>query len=198
MKIENLKFVSVQDRTVYRLLHYLTTKINNTYDYTMDPKKQDLNPELKQVYDRVMNTKVAAQGNAPSEQTAPGTPPPPSVAPNPQNPLGAAPGSTSPQTSQENTPQSPPGASPMQGSAQAPVQGTPQNQFLSSAPPRPVAGGTGSFVFTGNKVITPQGGAQAQKTGGGKGLFSSKIILLLVLILIAVWGVLWAKIFALF
>lgn len=41
----------------------------------MDPKKQELTPELKQIYDRVMNTQVKP---SPAPQQAPtATPPPP-------------------------------------------------------------------------------------------------------------------------
>jgi hypothetical protein len=36
----------------------------------MDPKKQDLNPELKEIYNRVMNTQIKPPANPPVQQAA--------------------------------------------------------------------------------------------------------------------------------
>lgn len=124
----------------------------------MDPKKQDLNPELKQIYDRVMNTQV------------------PNKPVNPPAPQAAAP------TPVEQTPPVP--AQP----AMPQPQPTPQ----------PISGAK-SFVFTGNKIITPQGANQnaTQTTSTKKGIPGSLIAVLIVILVIA-WGALWAKIFGLF
>ncbi len=129
----------------------------------MDPKKQDLNPELKQIYDRVMNTQVP---NKPS-----GTEPLQNVTPTP-----------SPQPS-ISTPQGPTQAAPL----------PPQ-----PAAPQPISEPK-SFVFTGNKVITPQDGGQGTtQTAGTKKGIPGILIGVLVVILVIAWGALWAKIFGLF
>ena len=131
----------------------------------MDPKKQALTPELKQIYDRVMNTQVAGKtpaGPSPTPTTnIPNTPPPEA-------------------SGQPNTaPLSNPAA------AQTGVVPEPAAQpFLSSVPPRPVAD-TKQFVFTGKKIETPNasmGGAQVQVNGSKK--LSGKIIAVLVGVLI--------------
>lgn len=49
----------------------------------MDPKKQELNPELKEIYERVMNTQVKTPASSP-----PVTPPP---AQNPSAPTAVSP-----------------------------------------------------------------------------------------------------------
>lgn len=125
----------------------------------MDPKKQDLNPELKQIYDRVMNTQVAKSTASPQSQT------PIISQPTVAQPVTVAPPQTSPPT---------------------------------QAVPQPISEPK-AFVFTGNKIITPQGEAHlgTQTTASKKGL-SGSIITILVVILVIAWGALWAKIFGLF
>ena len=119
----------------------------------MDPKKSELNPELKEIYERVMNTQVKDESQPqstppPQQQT---TPPPPPAAPQPPNPA--------PQT---------------------PVTST-------------------NFVFTGNKVTTPEPMhiSQPQAHSGPAKKMSGSIIAILVVILIVVWGLFWAKLFGL-
>ncbi|HVZ11733.1 MAG TPA: hypothetical protein VG965_01765 [Patescibacteria group bacterium] len=167
----------------------------------MDPKNKALTPELKQIYDRVMNTQVNPnQGANPPTQSAPSTPvaPPAQGAQGTPNMQPTAPNAQTP--TMPSTP--PPAATPPQmGSIgtppPAPVTNPPTQptSVLSSAQPRQVPN-SGSFVFNGNKVITPQGGKSA--AGAQKGSIPKAVIIALVVIVIAAWGGLWAKIFGLF
>lgn len=149
----------------------------------MDPKKQDLTPELKQIYERVMNTQVQKLAPSPPSTTPGTTPPAATSAPvsSPQPPIPNMPAGT-PQAAQP--PQAP--TTPQQGG------------FLSSVPPRPLTD-TQSFAFTGNKVTTQpasQGHPQKGIVEGKK--ISTPIIALLVVVLITAWGLFWAKFFGLF
>ena len=136
----------------------------------MDPKKQDLNPELKQIYDRVMNTQVAKPSGA--EPLRGGAP---TASPQPQTPTIPQPTVAQPVTAPP--PQTPP-----------PPQAAPQ----------PISEPK-DFVFTGNKIISPQGEihADTHAADSKKGL-SGSIIAVLVVILVIAWGAFWAKIFGLF
>lgn len=134
----------------------------------MDQKKQDLNPELKQIYERVMNTQVS-KPETPIAGSA--TPPPP-----------ATPDAASAQTAPPPPQPNPTGA-----------------PFISNAAPKPITENK-TFVFTGNKIVTPQNQPHAPAntaTPAKKGV-TGPIIGVLVVILVVVWGVFWAKIFALF
>ena len=126
----------------------------------MDPKKQDLNPELKQIYDRVMNTQAP---NAP-------------VTPLPSREAGS----------------SFAGQVPFQP---APAQAIPQP--AQPAAPQPISEPK-AFVFTGNKIMTPQGETHTSNVITSKKGLSGSIIAVLVVILVIAWGALWAKIFGLF
>ena len=145
----------------------------------MDPKNQNLTPELKQIYDRVMNTEVqkagAPQGSAPQTpiHTSPATP----VAP-PATPV--------------STPASPAAMPPPTIPTANP------HDVLSSAPPRPLTDDK-TFVFNGSKITTPEGSteAHAQAAPGTSKKISGKIIGLLVVVLVIVWGLFWAKLFGL-
>ncbi len=141
----------------------------------MDSKKQNLTPELKQIYDRVMNTQVEAKpatGTAPTPQT----PPPPAAAPITTTP---------PLNTATTTPEAPKSAmkiTPPAGGVQAPGAAT-----MNTDKP---------FVFSGNKVTTPQG-TTSVKVEGSKGV-SGVVIAGLVVVLLVVWGVFWAKLLGLF
>ena len=138
----------------------------------MDPKKQDLNPELKQIYDRVMNTQVGSKPSG-AESLPPG-----------QSPLGGGGG---------GAPATPPPTQPHVPVQPAPAQTTPQPVVL-----QPISEPK-SFVFTGNKIVSPQGGTHTDSNviTSKKGL-SGSIIAVLVVILVIAWGSFWAKIFGLF
>jgi hypothetical protein len=112
----------------------------------MDSKKQELSPELKQVYERVMNTQVA------KDTAAPGTP----------------------ATSAPQTP--------------APAVAAPSVQTQPS--PQPSAAPTPAPTIANLKGTTAK--------GGSKSMLSGKVIGLLVVVLLAVWGVFWAKLFGMF
>ncbi len=147
----------------------------------MDPKKQqNLTPELKQIYERVMNTQVkkdTPQASAtPQPATTTTTPPPASPTTPPENTAPA-------------TPQTP----------QAPAQ---NEAFLSSVPPRPITDSSKPFVFTGKApkpeehAQQPSGSPTATPTKSKK--ISTPIIVVLVVVLVIVWGVFWAKLLGLF
>ena len=158
----------------------------------MDQKKQNLTPELKEIYDRVMNTQV---------QNAPGTPmngndaakTPPIPENHPQNTM-TAPAAPQPSPVPNPSPVPPP---PPPAAAQ-PAQPTQPatNATSNPAAPNPI-GKNSNFVFTGNKMTTPAGTATVQVNSGGKKI-SGMVIVGLVLVLLAVWAVFWAKIFGLF
>ena len=147
----------------------------------MDTKKTNLTPELKEIYDRVMNTSgakaTATAGTpplaapAPSEQiptSAPqpampvGVPPTSTITPNlgmPASPsLGGSPSPTmSPPPGMPPAPTAPAGAPP-QPSPLPPLNGMPSldstaEQALSSTPARPVSeGNTFSFSGTAHQI----------------------------------------------
>ncbi len=164
----------------------------------MDPKKQQLNPELKEIYDRVMNTQVKTN---PSTQPQVSTPPAGQMAPSTavssnarepglpplagaglQTVPGGAGGQSAPQTSPAAT----------LGGIASP------NPVAAPAAPAPAGGGQSapsSFVFTGDKVTTPLSGTQSH--GGQTKKVPGSVIMVLVAILIIVWGFFWAKFFGL-
>ena len=153
----------------------LTSPTNYTYDYCMDQKNQNLTPELKQIYNRVMNTQVK-QPPAPAASTGPITTP-------------SNGGQVTPPTPQTTTPQ--PIAQP---------SSLPTNQpsgTLPSVPPRPLTDDKKPFVFNG-KVEGEQNDTQPGTHAAEGKKISGSVIVLGVAVLIIVWGLLWAKIFGLF
>lgn len=154
----------------------------------MDPKKQDLTPELKQIYDRVMNTQVANKTPAGLNST-------------PATPISNSPPTTQvPSTNTTNT-QWQSAATPLVNPTISQPATTPESvsqPFLSSVPPRPITE-TKPFVFTGKKIETSNAspeGNQVQANGSKK--MSGKIIAASVGVLIILWSVFWAKFFGLF
>lgn len=147
----------------------------------MDPKKQELNPELKEIYDRVMNTQAKSEAQP---QSAPSQPPPAT----PQAP--AAP----PGTVRNPAPPPPVGQNILRG-ATAEAN---QDPFFSPPPQRSITD-TKPFVFTGNKVTTPQApyATQSQMNLTSSKRVSGPIIAVLVVVLIVVWTLFWAKFFGL-
>ncbi|KKQ96068.1 MAG: hypothetical protein A3C27_01450 [Candidatus Levybacteria bacterium RIFCSPHIGHO2_02_FULL_39_36] len=151
----------------------------------MDPKK-NLTPELKQIYDRVMNTQVKKPENPTETPSGPITNPVPS-------PIEAN-VTPSPLPSQEPIQQPSPNPA-----APSPINTAPTNEaFLSSVPPRPLTD-TKPFVFTGNKISSPQvkteTGNQAHVSQNKK--LSGKIVAMFVVVLIVIWTLIWAKFFGL-
>ena|SRR3990172_8370433 len=136
----------------------------------MDPKKQELNPELKEIYDRVMNTQVKSEAQP---QSAPSQPPP-----------------QAPQA-----PAAPPGT--VWNPAPPPSAEAKQDPFFSPPPQRSITD-TKPFVFTGNKVTTPQEPNASQSQTHTNKKISAPIIAVLVVVLIVVWALFWAKFFGLF
>lgn len=154
----------------------------------MDPKKQDLSPELKEVYDRVMNT------TAKPTQT-----PPPAGGPNPSTPTPAAPAATV----QVETQTSAPANEPNQSSAPTMVTTTVQTPATSPTSQPAAAGnmpaGTApaaaptAFVFNGNKMTS-----DGKTTAAGKKKTPGFLIPLGVVILVIAWAAIWAKFFGIF
>ncbi len=151
----------------------------------MDGKKQtNLTPELKEIYDRVMNTsaapKPAASPQSPSSPLASPTPPPTPASP-----------TTPPPTSEPTM--APLGASP---TTSPPGIGMPNTntaeEALTSSPPRPVSqvDGTKPFSFSGTASSTP-----ATKDTSAKSLkkpvISMPILIVLGIAFVAVWAVFW-------
>lgn len=173
----------------------------------MDSKKTNLTPELKEIYDRVMNTSggasaVKATGALP---TTPATPPPanpldpPSAtmpSPQPTTPSPSAP-IAPPQVGAPTTvnptpvpPMTPPGGMP----EMAPLQPNAAEDALTSTPARPISEGN-TFAFSGTaKPVPGMPGATPTKVKT-KTKISLPIIIVLGVVFIIIWGVFWAIIF---
>lgn len=144
----------------------------------MDPKKQDLSPELKEVYERVMNTRAPTPA-APTTPNA--TPQPaaaqPSVVPPTSQPTPAVPAAPTPVVA----PPTPEAPKPADGASA---------QVVTPAAPGPT-----SFSFSGNKMTTPQG---TTTNNAAKKKIPPFAIPIGVVVLIIAWAALWAKVFGLF
>ncbi|OGH18619.1 MAG: hypothetical protein A2868_02545 [Candidatus Levybacteria bacterium RIFCSPHIGHO2_01_FULL_40_15b] len=146
----------------------------------MDPKKQELNPELKEIYDRVMNTQAKSEAQS---QSAPPQPLQTTSVPTPVK-------QAAPFANAENAPtavSAPPAGGAPPGTVWNPA---PQPGSFASAQSAP-------FVFTGNKVTTPQTphATQSQTNLASSKKISGPIIVVLVVILIVMWALFWAKFF---
>lgn len=167
----------------------------------MDSKKTNLTPELKEIYDRVMNTKGAAV--APASTTPPPTaiptPQPVTAIPTPQAgmpPIGQ-PSATPPMPSLGGINQPPPPAQPlapppgMPAAPEMPSLGTNAEQALTSTPARPISEGN-TFSFNGGDIkptASPSAPADATKK---KPKISLPLLIVLGVVFIVVWGVFWA------
>lgn len=124
----------------------------------MDGKKQtNLTPELKEIYDRVMNTSAGsktptAPSSLPTTPPAANNPLPPTPAPSPSISIP-----TAPETADE---------------------------ALTSSPPRPVSAmdGTKPFSFSGTAHTTEEANGTAKKKG-----LSLSILILLGIVFVSVW-----------
>lgn len=145
----------------------------------MDNKKTNLTPELKEIYDRVMNT-TAPQKAAP-------TPPPTPAQPNPLTPPP-----TPPIHADIPSPlNAPPAAAPV-----IPLQ-TPAEDALSSTPARPVSEiDNKAFSFSGT-ASTPPAVSQTNKPASEKkeSKLSLPVLIVIGIVFLVVWGVFWAIIF---
>lgn len=162
----------------------------------MDPKKQqNLTPELKQIYERVMNTQVSPNTPpAPSAQTATPNPAMPAASfVMPPQPMQAQPVPEIPTMPQAANPAAQPlPNNPMQESIPAQDQGGIAQKPL-SANPQP-------FVFSNKAPSAPQAADPNQPfvaMNKPKKKMSNMIIGILVVVLIAVWTLFWVKFFKL-
>ncbi len=165
----------------------------------MDSKKTNLTPELKEIYDRVMNTSAStqAQPKATAEPLQPATPPPPTgtTAPSPATPqptVSATPPPPTVSAQPAATPVMPPPSSP----SMPPMPGTAEDA-LSNTPPRPISEGN-TFSYSGSTPSSSVMNApQAAEAKAPKGKFKLTMPLLIGIgvVFIAVWGVFWAIIF---
>lgn len=164
----------------------------------MDTKKTNLTPELKEIYDRVMNTSNTSQvtPKATAEPLQPSVAP--IGAPNAPSPTVPQPVAATPQPSVSAQPAAtapvmpPPTASP----SMPPMPGTAEDA-LSNTPPRPIAEGN-TFSFSGSApsssiMNAPQ--AAAAKAPKGKFKLSIPVLIAIGIVFIVVWGVFWAIIF---
>lgn len=188
----------------------------------MDQKSQkNLSPELKAVYDRVMNTKISARPGAPAPipvgpRPATQNAPIPAVKPLLQTevisdaqqtatepaPLQKPEQVTAPQVVQEPKPATAPDLSPIEPSQDS------SSTFLSSLPPRPLNSISDQpFVFTGGKSTSPdpkkEEPKEEQKTDAtaaqaAPSKVSGKIIMGLLVVFLVVYSLFWAKIFNIF
>ena len=189
----------------------------------MDTKKTNLTPELKEIYDRVMNTSgskaaatpgttppLATSAMPPAGQSPLGTPsmPPPlgttppvmPAEPAAPNPLG---GTMPPPLEMPTAPAQPAAPNPL-GGAMPPMNGMPTmdstaEQALSSAPARPISEGN-TFAFSGTAHQPPAsptvpGTATPAAGAKKKSKISLPVLIVLGLVFIIVWGLFWAIIF---
>lgn len=185
----------------------------------MDSKKTNLTPELKEIYDRVMNTSSAPQPT-PTVPTTPASPT--SGAPTTLNSLSGQPIVADAMPANPLNPPTlpispiPPVAGPSTSGITAPAESaglpsmpsmpaspdtmaglpTPAEQALTNTPARPISEGN-TFAFNGTvKNETPANGAQpaAGAVVAKKAKISLPILIILGIALIAVWGVFWALI----
>jgi len=147
---------------------------------TSGKPNQDLSPDLKQIYDRVMNTPAKGVTATPPPAAAVTSPPTPVTSPAP-DPL-STPGSNP-------IPPKPIAPSPTQ-SATPPVETAP---FLTSSPPRPLQGSVGVKSFAMGKEAKPTENpiiANAEKKG------MSKILVIVLLgVFFAAWIFFWVVFF---
>lgn len=162
----------------------------------MDAKKTNLTPELKEIYDRVMNTKgtpvSAAGGSLPVSQNPAGgsVPPPLPATPGPVTPLPPAASSQMPSIGDIPAPQAAVATPQMAQTPEMPPLGGAE-QALTSTPARPISEGN-TFSFNGGSVKPAPAAAQASDTTKKKAKISLPILVVLGLAFIVVWGVFWA------
>lgn len=145
---------------------------------------QDLSPDLKQIYDRVMNT--PAKGSS-------ATPPPPTFSPTPTVPPVTSPQNQSvppvtPQSrpSQDLNPTIPP---------QPPMQNAEPEPFLTSAPPRPLQGSVGVRSFALGKEKKTEAKSILAGTKEEKKGMSKVLIAILIGIFFVAWSFFWVVFF---
>ena len=150
----------------------------------MDNKKTNLTPELKEIYDRVMNTS-APQKPAPvppQPNLSATTPPPIQIGiPNPLNtpPVNVPTMSTMP----------PPPDTSLNGM-------TPAENALSSAPARPVSEiDNKAFSFSGTAPTPPPVPQTDKPVGKKESKMSLPVLIVIGIVFLVVWGVFWAIIF---
>ena len=155
----------------------------------MDPSKQNLSPELKEVYDRVMNTQTAKPA-AGAQPAAPASsmPSAPSAAPQTTPPVEPPVQAATPAMGVQTTTSAPVMPSAPSAMPSAPV--APSAPSASPQAPSPT-----TFVFNGGKVSTPNAKTEA---ASGKKKFPTFLIPVGILVLVVAWAILWAKIFKLF
>ena len=151
----------------------------------MDSKKTNLTPELKEIYDRVMNTQSAKGKPVPTPTTAPvSTPPPPPMPPTNTPPVVPP------------IPQVLPQPAPSQ--AEPPTL-TPAEDALTSSPARPVSEGN-TFSFSGtvhNAPVDKKIKDKKVEAAGDKkkARLSLPILIALGVVFLIVWCIFWAVIF---
>lgn len=167
----------------------------------MDSKKTTLTPELKEIYDRVMNTTGASQPQkpAPADPTPPSSSPPP-ITLNQLDPAKTPPPVLTPPPRIDPMPQAlqnptiPPPPAP--ASPQMPSL-SPADQALTNTPLKPVTDGN-TFAFNGATTDpkqqqapqAPQANAPAPEKKKSK--ISLPILIAVGAVFLIVWGVFWA------
>ncbi len=155
--------------------------------------KQNLTPELKEIYDRVMNTAAKPITPQPAASTPSALKPseaavsPPAVS-RPEAVPHAAPAAT-PEPVVDNPPSQ--DATTQAGGAAVGES----NEFLSSVSPRPLQDiGVKAFSFSGKKVTatTADEATPAATPAAKKGGISKPILITLIGVFIVIWSVTWA------
>lgn len=169
----------------------------------MDSKKTNLTPELKEIYDRVMNTSGKPVTKVPPQapvQSAPAAPP---AAPNPLDPGLTAGPPPSPEHQPATTPQVPAmPAAPAPPAPSMPTMPNPENsampeptpaeQALTNTPARPLSEGN-TFAFNGTvKNPIKPATTPTEVTTKKKAKISLPVIIVLGVVFIVAWGIFWA------
>jgi len=145
---------------------------------------QNLSPDLKQIYDRVMNTPAkGGSATSPPPPTHPSTPPPVIT---PQNQTVAPIVDNQPKPSVGINPTIPP---------QPPMQSVESEPFLTSAPPRPLQGSVGVKSFALGKEKKEDSKPATAGTATEKKGMSKVLIAILIGIFFVAWTFFWVVFF---
>jgi len=153
---------------------------------------QNLSPDLKQIYDRVMNTPAKGGSVTPPPPSTPTSTPPPIATPtaspaNPPQSVTVAPiVDNQPKPSAEINPTIPP---------QPPMQSVENEPFLTSAPPRPLQRSVGVKSFALGKEKKEDSKPAIAGTATEKKGMSKVLIGILIGIFFIAWTFFWVVFF---
>lgn len=171
----------------------------------MDPKNQNLKPELKEIYDKIMSTPTGSgtpQANPAPSQTVVYPSPAPVSEPSTPPPAPTMPSVDEP-TSTPSTPPPPPVTpmfdAPLPTSEASNPSVNPPEMSAPIGSPQSNLDSKG-FVFSGGQTssFTPSGSETAATPKKGLGKISGKLLTLLIIAFIITYTIIWLKLFNFF